>query len=279
MQIWRLTLPYEIVRSGRLNSTIIGIGEFGCSILESIVNMRVANVLTLAISTNENYNCSRHPAARALALDTKNCKYELAMIEDWLVDSNLNIFIFDDDLDVGLVEHISSQIVNKDDNCKNIAIIPPSMNQISKTEVLLNNFNAVISTLYDTYYDAKYIICHYVSTLFRVIYDHAVIGIEYTDLINVLDSKLHYISYLSKESIDVSEMTDKLAIFQNNRNPKLSFVIICFECSVMVKNEILDVIDRIHGKSDTKYLFSIVPDNNLHSFIDLTIIGFEVKGV
>lgn len=269
-------MPYEVIRSGRLNSTIIGIGDYGCKVLESIINTGTVNVFSLAIATSEKHSCYRHPAARALQLDPNNCGPELRVIEDWLLESNLNIFIFDYNQNLDFAIKVSHLLMHKDDNCKNIVIVPPSIKiPTIKSEPLFRNFNAVVSKSHDVCYESISTECIYVSTIFKIIYHHTVIGVEYTDLIEPLEFKLNKINFVFTQKIHLSELQDRIIKFTSCMNDNLDFVIFCIECNIMNKSEIFEIIDCVDSRRDTKFLASIVHNNDLTGYANLTIIGLE----
>jgi hypothetical protein len=272
---------HQMYDSARLNTSVIGIGKFGCSILESIVKMGVDSVFTLALSTNADCDSFKHPAARSLYVNADNCDDRLSLMINWLSNSDFNIIIFssDCDYDYDLAKRLADELLIADQYCKSLAITDVDIALSDNALARLNNsFTSAVSAPTAIDFDNIELINKYVTTLVDVIYHHAVIGIEYTDLIDMFDSDLHYITQQLSIKTDKNNLINQLVSLHEQASVGSNCIIVCFKGNVQNKETMLEAINSIRGNEETKYIFSIIPDEMAHETIEVTMFCFNTSG-
>lgn len=257
---------------GRLNVSVVGIGEWGCDVLKAVVQRGLSYALTLALPTSENNGYLRHPATRVLPIFNSS---HIDRVSRFLVDSDLIIFIISGKIqnDIDLAQQLSKAI-NCINSCKSIAITDIKTDFFVGLSQKLSDSSS--STLYLDNVEAGYVhnvVSGYISTILNIMFNHRIIGVEYSELVSFTGDDLCYkLSAIQNIKINVDRIHEIPTLLSNATTPTTKRLIICIEYNNSFNpNE----VDNIQFNYGIEAHISFVPNKSADNYLILTAILFE----
>lgn len=262
-----------------LNTSIIGIGDWGCETLKTLGKMGVQHAFTLALPTSDDDMAGwRHTAARIIPL--KNDMYtenKLAFANGLLQETDLYIVIFSSgnqfDADV------AHRILQSVDSCSKCIAITDTINNLHNNTPKTGNLNATVMVDNTGERQAQHLVSHYILTLVNIMYKHKFMDVEHTQLIRIITHKPFYTLSKSTEIILTQDNKYEVGKSLSDYLPStVSSVIVCLEFGNKAELNVMDFYNSIvanNEASDVQGVVSFVPNAEDNDSLLLKLICFD----
>lgn len=262
-----------------LNTSIIGIGDWGCETLKTLGKMGVQHAFTLALPTSDDDMAGwRHTAARIIPL--KNDMYtenKLAFANGLLQETDLYIVIFSSgnqfDADV------AHRILQSVDSCSKCIAITDTINNLHNNTPKTGNLNATVMVDNTGERQAQHLVSHYILTLVNIMYKHKFMDVEHTQLIRLITHKPFYTLSKSTEIILTQDNKYEVGKSLSDYLPStVSSVIVCLEFGNKAELKLGNFVDSIviNGEaSDVQFVVGFVPNSEENDSLVLKLICFD----
>lgn len=264
------TAVFEFADSGRLNISVIGIGDWGCAILKEILKEGLPYALTLALPTSEVVRHFRHPAARVLPLYKGN-HYDNA--HKVLENSDLNIFLVSSRVHVDMV---AAHEFLKANSCKYLVITDSRIEHFA--EFNQNLASPPLSLLYLDTIDETYannLVAKYLTTIFNIMYNHRIKGIEYFEIASFTGDDQCKLASSQTFEITIDRLHEISTSLHNVTPPATRRSIICIQYINRSGFPPVLVDDDIRLNYAVPALICFVPNTVVESNLVVTAIFFE----
>lgn len=262
-----------------LNTSIIGIGDWGCETLKALGKIGVQHAFTLALPTSDDDMAGyRHPAARIIPLkNDKHTDSKLAFANGLLQETDLYIVIFSgkNQFDADVAHRILQSV---DSYSKSIAITD-TINNLHNNTPKTGNLNATVLVDNTGERHAQHLVSQYILTLVNIMYKHKFMDVEHTQLIRLITHKPFYT--LSKGTEIILNQENKYEVGKSLSDylpSTVSSIIVCLEFGNKAELNLGNFVDSIviNGEaSDIQLVVSFVPNGEENNSLVLKLICFD----
>lgn len=262
-----------------LNTSIIGIGNWGCEMLKTVARTGLQHAFTLALPTSDDEMAGyRHPAARIIPLkNDKHFDSKLAFANNLLQETDVYIVIFSSENQ--LDADVAHRILNSIDSCSKSITITDTSSNIHTMSPGTGKLNATVLVNTAEGQQTEHLVSSYILTLVNIFYKHKFMAIEHTDLIKLISHKR--VCSLSKNIEIALNEDNKYEIGKSlgdNLPSNISSVLICLEFgnkAVLSLGDFCDSIVIERESNSVHTVISFVPTSAENDSLALKIFCFE----